>query len=193
MLSYPVIPAATLLEGRVGIFSALADIFSMGKIATGLMASVQSSETLSQQQSFYESQANLSALLGEFNAAVALRSGGKAVDNILSQTDTLVSWQKATYHKRGVEWEGSPQMLAETTVSRGISAALETAYNAQINSINAKFAGNHMTNSIRNKIEDVKAARKNNNMNALDQIFGVGKVVTTAVPSSFLTQIFGAN
>jgi hypothetical protein len=181
-----------------GILSFAKNLFSIGKQVNGVMSNFQNQEIISQQQGFYEHQAALSAELGRFNERVALQSGGRAVDDIVRKTDSYISHVKANYHKQGVEWEGGPRLIAEHALSEGKRVAFEAAYNSQIAAINARYGWTAQAGALNNMAQNSRYAGKQNRMNLMDQLFGLGEYAASnaalnsnSSPGSFMDMIFG--
>jgi hypothetical protein len=179
-----------------GIFSFAKDLFSIGRQVSGIVSNFNNREILTQQEGFYDRQAELSERLGRFNEQVALQSGGRAVDDIVRKTDAVIGHQKANYHLRGVEWEGSPRLLAEHTLSEGKRVAFEAAYNAEIDAINARYGWQAQSGSLRNASSGARYANKQNRITLMDQLFGLGNYAVSSAAlnqprRSLLDMIFG--
>jgi hypothetical protein len=154
-------------------------VYELGKVTMGLFGTLQNREIASENESFYDMQAQINANIGAFNETVARRAGAVMVRNIVRQTKDVVGEQLAAFQSRGIEMAGTPQMVIDDTISKGLSTAYEAAYRSEVSAINARYNALNATQGAHIKASEAAVQRQSANMSLIDQIFGAGKFINS--------------
>lgn len=184
----------------IGIgFSFLSDLFSVGKVTRGIISAQEGIEETSRLQNYYYFQERRNREISEFNAKITVETGEKQARAILEQTKAVYSQQMAQYGRSGLEYNiGSSQEIVSTeSLSRGLQAAQEAMYNAEIAGIEERVRGEQaMFNSRQQAISAGYANRKARDT-LVDNIFKLGQTAMTKVAAdnsgSSLMSLLSAN
>ena len=184
----------------IGIgFSFLSDLFSVGKVTRGIISAQEGIEETSRLQNYYYFQERRNREISEFNAKIAVETGEKQARAILEQTKAVYSQQMAQYGRSGLEYNiGSSQEIVSTeSLSRGLQAAQEAMYNAEIAGREERVRGEQaMFNSRQQAISAGYANRKARDT-LVDNIFKLGQTAMTKVAAdnsgSSLMSLLSAN
>jgi hypothetical protein len=180
-------------------FSFLSDLFSLGKVTRGIISAQESIEEASRLQNYYYFQERRNREIGEFNARIAVETGEKQARAILEQTKGVYSQQMAQYGRSGLEYDvGSSQEIVSTeTLSRGLQAAQEAMYNAEIEGIEERVRGEQAMFHSRQQAISAGYAKKRARDTLTDNIFKLGQTAIAKVASessgSSLMSLLSAN
>ncbi len=129
-----------------GTFLSLAN--SGYQIYRGVKGARDARRQSSEQQNFYQNQKEQNKALAAFNSDVARRTGVQQANFIMEQTKSVVSTQMATFGTSGFDYDigTSQEIVATASIAKGIQAAEQAIYNAEIESMQIQLQGDMAVN-----------------------------------------------
>lgn len=133
--------------GGIGTFLGLAN--SGYQVYRGVKGARDARRLASEQQNFYQNQKEHNAALAAFNSDVAKKTGVQQANFIMEQTKSVVSAQMAAFGTSGFDYDigTSQEIVATASIARGIQAAEQAIYNAEIESMQIQLQGEMAVNA----------------------------------------------
>ncbi|MDR1260824.1 MAG: hypothetical protein LBJ80_00140 [Rickettsiales bacterium] len=157
------------------------DIFKLNKASKAITGTIENKKLALEAASRYQEQADVLYNQGLLNEGIMYRAGRIAFLDAVRNTYSAVSAQKVLFLNRGIELAGSPQMILDETIARGMTEARERAFEAETAGLNERSKATGPTHYAQEAKRAAQAQAKGAKASLLDAVFDTGNVINQMV------------